>query len=561
VNGATQVIAALASNGVDVAFCNPGTSEMHFVAALDSEPELRGILGLFEGVVTGAADGYGRVTGKPAATLLHLGPGLANGLANLHNARRARTPVVNLVGDHATYHKCYDPPLESDIESLATPMSGWVHRCEEADDLTTDVTAAVHAAIGPPGRVATLIVHADLSWLPVDAPANAVGAVGTAASGSSNGAGDSPYQRSRSTPYGTQRRGLYEQVSPDVVEGVAKALRTASRSALLLGGTATRREPLEAASRVARSTGSKLLCETFPAMLERGAGVPAVERLGYLAEFVSGQLEGVEVLVLVDAASPVSFFAYPGKQSDLVPEGCAVHVLSTAREDTAVALEALAELVCATGESGGAPGTSGNDPGSVQREAHRPEPPTGALSSRAVAQAVGATLPEDAVVSDESNTAGLWMAAATAGCPPHRWMCLTGGAIGQGLPVATGAAVGAPGRRVVCLQADGSAMYTLQSWWTQARESLNVTTVVLDNHSYAILELELSRVGAQEPGPRAKAMLELDRPPLDLVSLAEGMGVPACRPTSAQELTESLERSFSEPGPSVVVADVGRGIG
>ncbi len=504
---------------------------MHFVAALDSEPEMRCILGLAEGVVTGAADGYARIAGKPAATLLHLGPGLANGLANLHNARRARTPIVNLVGDHATYHKRYDAPLESDIESLAHPMSGWVHRCGHQDAIRTDVEAAVSAAWGPPRGVATLIVPADMGWLH------------TGSEGSANGPMTMGVVRNH------ERRGAYSPVESDVVEGVAKALRAPGTSALLIGGTATRRRGLEAARRVANATGARLICETFPSVLERGAGIPAVDRLGYLAEFAIAQLEGVTTLVLVDAASPVSFFAYPDKPSDLVPPGCAVHVLATGSEDSPEALESLAELL-------GAPKT-----GLGHTEVSRPEPPTGPVTGRSVADAIASVLPENAIVSDEANTAGLWMSGATVACPPHEWMCLTGGAIGQGMPVATGAAVAAPGRRVVSIEADGSAMYTIQSLWTQARESLDVTTIILQNHSYAILELELSRVGAQSEGAAARSMLDLDSPTIDFVALAKGMGVPASRPATSEELTETLARSVGEPGPSVIVADVGRGIG
>jgi acetolactate synthase I/II/III large subunit len=535
--GAQQIISTLVTNGVEVAFANPGTSEMHFVAALDSVPQMRGVLCLFEGVVTGAADGYGRIAGKPAATLLHLGPGLANGLANLHNARRARTPIVNMVGDHATYHKRFDAPLESDIESLATPMSGWLHRCSDLGGLRSDVETAVLKAWGPPGQVATLIIPADLSWLEVGESASHDPAITARAQSAVS------IPRARS-------------VEPDVVEEIAKALRSGGRTALLIGGKATRKRGLEAASRVAASTGAKLLCETFPALLERGAGIPAVERLIYLSEFATAQLEGITTLVLVDARSPVSFFAYPGMPSDLVPAGCAVHILATGEEDAPAALEALADLVAPTGKD--EPQTVAADAGA---QFSRPEPPTGALNSRSVAAAVAEVLPEGAIVSDESNTAGIWMSGATTWCPPHEWMTLTGGSIGQGLPVATGAAIAAPGRRVISLEADGSAMYTLQSWWTQARESLDVTTVVLENHSYAILEMELSRVGAEPPGPIAKAMLELDPPPLDFVSLARGMGVPAWRASSAEELTTMLRRSTNEPGPSVIVADIGKRFG
>jgi acetolactate synthase-1/2/3 large subunit len=522
VKGAQLMISTLTDNGVDVTFANPGTSEMHFVAALDDVPEMRGVLCLFEGVVTGAADGYARIANKPAATMLHLGPGLGNGLANLHNARRANSPMVNLVGDHATYHKRFDPPLESDIESLASPMSQWVRRCAELDGLAADVEAAVDAAWGPPRRVATLIVPADLTWLEVTGPPLPVGR--------------------RELP------GEYTEVQPGTVEAVAKALLAPGRAALMVGGTAARRRGLDAASRVAQATGAKLLCETFPSVLERGAGIPDVERLGYFAELAALQLDGVTTLVLADALSPVSFFAYPDKPSDLVPPGCAVYVLAAGADDAPAALEALADLVGAPNAATGAP-------------AARPAPPSGPLGAKAVADAVGATLPEGAIVSDESNTAGIYMAGATAGCPPHEWLCLTGGAIGQGLPAATGAAIAAPGRRVLSLEADGSAMYTLQSWWTQARESLDVTTVILENRRYAILELELSRVGAGSAGPVAKAMLELEPPPLDFVSLAKGMGVPAERAKDAEELTSMLARSFTEPGPSVIVADVGRGIG
>jgi acetolactate synthase-1/2/3 large subunit len=539
VNGAQKIISTLVTEGVEVAFANPGTSEMHFVAALDSVPEMRGVLGLFEGVVTGAADGYGRIAGKPAATLLHLGPGLANGLANLHNARRARTPLVNLVGDHATYHKHFDAPLESDIESLAAPMSGWVHRCSDVEALGADVEDAVRQAVGPPGRVATLIIPADLSWTQVGNGHPHPGAPPT----------------DRATTGTSSMSSAGRKVDPDAIEGAAKALRAAGRSAILIGGRATRRRGLEAATRVADATGAKLLCETFPAVLDRGVGIPPVERLIYLSEFAIAQLEGITNLVLVDAASPVSFFAYPGTPSDLVPPGCSVHVLASGSDDVPGALEALAGLVA---PPNGAGRQVGNGDGT---RVIPPEAPSGALDSRSVAAAIAATLPEGAIVSDESNTAGIWISGATASCPPHEWMTLTGGAIGQGLPVGTGAAIAAPDRRVICLEADGSAMYTLQSWWTQARESLDVTTVILENHSYAILELELSRVGAEPPGPIAKAMLELDPPPLDFVSLARGMGVPAWRAGSAEDLTMLLRRSTREPGPSVIVADTGRGLG
>jgi acetolactate synthase-1/2/3 large subunit len=511
VNGARALLSTLVDADVDVCFANPGTSEMHFVAALDDVPAMRGILCLFEGVVTGAADGYGRVAGRPAATLLHLGPGLGNGLANLHNARRARTPIVNIVGDHATYHARYDAPLQSDIASVAGSVSGWYRSTARADDVAADGADAVAAALGPPGCVATLVLPADASW-----------------SESSTG------------PCPPRPRGRATVVPAETIAEVAKALRGGERCALLLGGGALRADGLQAASRVAVSTGALLLGETFPANLERGAGIPAVERLAYLAEMAQAQLEGVRHLVLVDAGSPVSFFAYPDKASDLVPPGCTVHVLARPGEDAAGALEALAEML-------GAPGD-----GSTPAPAGRPDRPTGAITAETLAAAVGATLPEGAIVVDEGNTSGLFVPGATAGAPRHDWLTLTGGAIGIGLPMATGAAVAAPERPVLCLQADGSAMYTLQALWTQAREGLNVTTLVLSNRSYAILNMELHRVGADAGGALARRLLDLTDPDLDFCDLARGMGVPARRTENAEDLTTALATGFAEAGPTLI---------
>ncbi|HEX7166465.1 MAG TPA: acetolactate synthase large subunit, partial [Acidimicrobiales bacterium] len=431
-NGAQAMIRTLVDAGVDVCFTNPGTSEMHFVAALDDVPEMRAVLGLFEGVVTGAADGYARMAGRPAATLLHLGPGLGNGVANLHNARRGHVPVVNIVGDHATYHAQYDAPLASDIEAIASNVSGWYRMSQSSADVARDAADAVTAALGPPGCVATLVLPADVSWSEGAAPATA-------------------------NPRPTAR-----DVDEDVVATAAKALQSGEPCVILVGGTATREASLVAASRIATATGAKLFGETFPTRLERGAGIPPLDRIAYLAEFAAMQLGGAKHLVLVDAKAPVSFFAYPDKASWLVPEGCEVHVLAAPGDDAAGALAQLAERVA-----------SGSD--ASPQPASRPARPTGALTGESVAAAIGALLPEGAVISDESNTSGLWLAGATAGAPRHDVLTLTGGAIGQGLPVATGAAVACPDRKVLALEADGSAMYTLQALWTQVREGLDVT--------------------------------------------------------------------------------------
>jgi acetolactate synthase-1/2/3 large subunit len=511
VNGAQALINTLVDGGVDVCFANPGTSEMHFVAALDTVPRMRGVLALFEGVATGAADGYARMADRPAAVLLHLGPGLGNGLANLHNARRARVPMVVVVGDHATYHKKYDAPLESDIDALAGSVSGWVRRTPDSGDVATDAAEAI-AASRSGSYISTLILPADASWSDGAQPAKVVSAQPAAA-------------------------------DPLLAPKVREVLRSGEPTVIMLGGDATRGLGLTAAARIAEATGARLLCETFPTRLERGAGVPAVDRLAYFAEAATAQLDGAKHLVLAGAKSPVSFFAYPGMPSDLVPAGCEVRVLAE-HSGAAGALAALADEL--------APGTV-----APVAPASRPLLPTGALTSASAADVIGALLPERAIVVDESNTSGLLLPRATAGAPAHDWLTLTGGAIGYGIPTAVGAAVAAPDRPVLCLESDGSAMYTISGLWTQARENLNVTTVVYDNSAYDILRIELARVGAgSTPGPKAVDLLDLSRPTMEFVKISEGMGVPARRVSSAEEFADALRAAFAEPGPRLIDAVV-----
>jgi acetolactate synthase I/II/III large subunit len=511
VNGAQALINTLVDGGVDVCFANPGTSEMHFVAALDTVPRMRGVLALFEGVATGAADGYARMADRPAAVLLHLGPGLGNGLANLHNARRARVPMVVVVGDHATYHKKYDAPLESDIDALAGSVSGWVRRTPGSAHVGTDAAEAI-AASRSGSYISTLILPADASWSDGAQPAKVM-----------------PAQPAAADPL----------LAPEVRE----VLRSGEPTVIMLGGDATRGPGLTAAARITEATGARLLCETFPTRLERGAGVPAVDRLAYFAEAATAQLDGAKHLVLAGAKSPVSFFAYPGMRSDLVPAGCEVHVLAE-QSGAADALVALADEL--------APGTV-----APVAPASRPQLPIGALTSASAADVIGALLPERAIVVDESNTSGLLLPQATAGAPAHDWLTLTGGAIGYGIPTAVGAAVAAPDRQVLCLESDGSAMYTISGLWTQARENLNVTTVVYDNSAYDILRIELARVGAAStPGPKAVDLLDLSRPTMDFVKMSEGMGVPARRVSTAEEFADALRAGFAEPGPHLIDAVV-----
>ncbi|MHA6618225.1 acetolactate synthase large subunit [Pseudonocardia sp. DLS-67] len=519
--GAHALLRSLAASGVDTCFANPGTSEMHFVAALDGVPGMRAVLTLFEGVATGAADGYARMAERPAATLLHLGPGLGNGLANLHNARRAGTPVVNVVGDHATTHAKYDAPLQSDIAAIAGAVSGWVRESTLTAEIGADAAAAVAAARA--GQVATLVLPADVSW--------------------DEGGEPAPGPDPVAAP---------PRAEPDAIHAAAEALSSGEPCVLLVGGDATRAAGLAAADRIAAATGARVLAETFPTRLERGAGIAPVDRLGYVVDVAVRQLAGARHLVLVGARSPVSFFAYPGKESDLVPAGCRVHAVvpregAVTGGTATAALEELADLL--------APGTAPRP-----APAARPGLPSGPLTVESAAAVVGALLPEGAVVVDESVTSGLGLPAVTAGAPPHDWLTLTGGAIGYGLPAATGAAVACPDRPVWCLQADGSAMYTISALWTQAREGLDVTTLVYHNSAYAILRMELLQTGAAEQltgdGARARSLLDLGRPDLDFVALAAGMGVPGERVTTADGLAAALRRAAAEPGPHLVEAMV-----
>ncbi|MBP8190228.1 MAG: hypothetical protein RLZZ369_43 [Pseudomonadota bacterium] len=512
-NGAQALLQTLADAGIEVCFTNPGTSEMHFVAALDSEPRMRAVLALFEGVATGAADGYARMADKPAATLLHLGCGLGNGLANLHNARKGRVPVVNIVGDHATTHTQYDAQLQSDIETVARNVSpGFVRTSTRTEQLAQDAVDAVRAAHGLPGQVATLILPADVSW------------------------GDG------AQPCPMPVLGIPAAADDAVVQAIAQAIRRGGKAALLLGGRALREPGLLAAAQVAAQAGVRLLAEVFPTRLTRGAGLPPVERIAYLAEMAGVQLADLDHLVLVDAKAPVSFFAYPGKPSYLVPDNCTVHTLSTPDQD---ATASLVKLAVALGATQAQPRL---------QAAVRPGRPRGKLTAPKVCKAVGHLLPENAILIDEAITSGLMLGAMTAGCPRHDLITLTGGAIGQGLPNAVGAAVACPDRPVVALVGDGTAMYTIQALWSMARENLHVVSIIFNNASYSVLNVELERVGADSGGVKARSQLDLNGPRLNFAQLAQGMGVHAVRTNTAEDFTKALEYALATPGPHLIEA-------
>lgn len=483
---------------------------MHLVAALDRLPEMHAILALFEGVATGAADGYARMTGKPACTLLHLGPGLANGLANLHNAGRAMVPILNLVGQHATYHLRHDAPLTSDIEGLARPYSKWVRTSCAAQEASNDASDAITAAQTAPGRIATLILPANVAW--------------------SEGGTIAPVRTPPPRPV----------PSGKIVDKASRMLRSELRTALLLSGSALRGPGLAAAGRIAGATGAKLFAPYPFARMERGAGRPPIERIAYILEQAAAQLKEFRQLILVGATVPISYFAAPGKASGPVASDCKVLTLSTPEEDSTAALEALSEaLSVAHGQPLEAPAT-------------RPALPVGTISFPGLAAAVGALLPEDAIVVDESMTSGRDLMPATIGAPRHDWLANTGGSIGIAMPLAVGAAVARPQQRVLCLSADGSGMYTAQALWTMAREGLKVTTVIYSNRSYGVLKREFSYLGVGDPGPIAAGLFDIGRPDLDWVSLARGMGVPATRIQSLDDFGKALRAGFESEGPTLL---------
>ncbi|MBR8653910.1 acetolactate synthase large subunit [Achromobacter sp. Marseille-Q0513] len=516
-NGADSLCDTLLANDVDVCFANPGTSEMHFVAALDRKPDMRCVLGLFEGVVTGAADGYARMADKPAATLLHLGPGLGNGLANLHNAKRARTPMVNIVGDHATYHVQYDAPLTSDVEGVARPMSHWVRRTLTAGAISADAAEAVAVARREPGNIATLILPADAAWtdLPAGAPAPVIAA-----------------------------REAAPRTSAEAVRAAADAIRSGENTVLMLGGAALRGRALEAAGRIARATGVRLISETSNRRIERGRTRTPVDRLPYPIDLAVAKLKDARRLVLAGARAPVGFFAYPGKPSLLAPPDCAQVVLATQEQDLTQALEWLADEL----------GIADDAPRLAAPAPTYEVPASGKLTGAAVNILVAHTLPEQAIVCDESITQGREFPLYSVSSAPHDWLMLTGGAIGIGLPLATGAAVACPDRKVVTLQADGSGMYTLQALWTQARENLDCLTIILANRSYATLHGEMKNVGVLEPGRNARRMLDLQEPHLEWVPLARGMGVDAVSVDTIEGFADALRAGLKRRGPFLIEA-------
>lgn len=508
------ILRELVELGVEACFGNPGTSEMHLVASFDRVGGLRPILGLFEGVCTGAADGYARMAGKPAATLLHLGPGLGNGFANLHNARRGQSRMINLVGDHATYHRKYDAPLQSDIHSIAKPVSDWIGDPASGEEAIVKTREAFAVAMRPNGGLSTLIVPADVAW--------------------SEMKGAPPARKPRAAP---------KAVDMALVREAAAALKSGEPKVLLIGGHAGLEKPLAIAAAIAEKTGARLFCDTFVPRLARGAGRAKPERVPYLGEMAVMMMKDFRQAVVVGTKAPVAFFAYPNKPSTFLSPECQVHTPWTPENDLTEVLAAIAEEVGAKVAAAPAPASGG-----------AALPAAGKLTVESFGSAVAALLPEGAIVSDEAITGGLWAYMATQNAAPHDWLALTGGAIGDGIPMAVGAAVACPGRPVINLQADGSAMYTVQGLWTAARENLHVITILLNNKSYAVLNMELDRVGATAQSERSRSLLSLDKPVIDFTAMGKALGANAVRAEDNETFVKALKHALAEPGPHVIEA-------
>lgn len=509
-NGADLLIKKLADAGVTACFANPGTSEMQLVAALDKEPRIRAVLGLFEGVVTGAADGFARMTDSPALTLLHLGPGYANGIANLHNASRARVPVLNMIGDHATHHLELDAPLTSDIDGLTKAVCAWTGVSTSADDLPEIGLKAWQASMAYPGQVTAFIAPANHAW------------------DTANSDADIPAIPAPST------------VSDEQIGEAVEALRHSEAKALFMGGHALREDGLIQAGRIAEATGARLITETFFTRQQRGAGRVETERLPYFGEMAAEHLQGLDTLIIVGSKPPVSFFAYPGKPGWLSPDGVNLIQMGDHTFDTVDTLTRIADALGAPAEVTKV----------AQRKQHTLE--SGPINAVELGKVIANRLPENAIVSDEGATNGLGAFLMTGNAASHDWLTLTGGAIGQGLPLALGAAVACPDRKVLALEADGSAMYTVQALWTMVREDLDVTVLILNNGSYAILNIELARVGVEQPGPTALSLLDLTNPAIQWTDIAKGMGMAAERVDTVDTLDDAVARAMDERGPRLI---------
>ncbi len=509
--GGDVLIETLANAGIEACFLNPGTTEIQSIVALERGARIRPVSTIFEAVATGAADGYARMAGKPAMTLLHQGVGLANGLANLHNAKKARMPVVNVVGQHSRDHQQFDVPLMSDVAAFAAPVSGWIRQVAAPEDIGRDAQQVFAASVGPPSCVATLVVPGDCTWSEAGEPSPA--------------------------PNVGPRSPVDERVIGQAVE----VLRSNELAALVLGGSVVMEEDLQNAARIQELTGARIIGSRFFARVQRGAGRLSPEILPYLYNEAAADLADVRHAILVGAQQPATFFDLPDGGGAVLPKTCTVLDLVEPGGDFSGALQALADALGAK---------------DLPHVTEQPSPgrPSGDLTAEKAAAILTLDMPEGLIVSEEANTSGVPFFAQTVSAAPHDLLGLTGGGLGQGGTAATGAAVACPDRKVLCLQGDGAALYTCQTLWTQAREQLDVTTVVFANRSYAVLKMELGRLGLNQISPDLERLVDLDNPTIDFVRLAESMGVEAMRSETAEQFTDQIKACMNTKGTHLIEA-------
>ena len=516
-NGAQSLFKALVDAGVTTCFANPGTSEMQLVYEMGLSDAVRPILCLQEDVVTGAADGFGRMKGAPAFTLLHVGSGFANGIAMLHNAGRADTPIVNVVGANATYHQPNYPEHElinGHITDLARVVSHWAKEARNATELGE--LGAEAAALAKTGRICTIVAPTNCHWDEANPPP----------------VFSAPLQR--------------QKTSAEAIAHAAAMLKNGKKTGLVLGNLALHGEALGLAGRIGAKTGAALLSEIFPSYhLSRGEGRPNVDPIPYEYEVCLKFLQPFEQLIFVGALFPVATFAYKDKPVMKSPPGCDLFIMSSVDQDLTAALSSLAEA------------TGAGDAAAFRERRTEASAPSGELTAETIGQTLCMLLPEHAILSDEAATNGGPIFAATKGARAHDYIApVNGGAIGGGMPLALGAAIACPDRKVVHLQADGSGMYTVQALWSMAREKSDVVVVVFKNDVYAILNLEMARVRENELNAKMKWMLDLDKPTLDWVSISKGFGVPATRARTAEEFHRQFEAALAVKGPHLIECQI-----
>lgn len=513
--GAQSLLETLVACGVDACFANPGTSELHLVAALQNDKRMRSVLCLFEGVATGAADGYSRVAGKPAATLLHLGPGLANGWANLHNAKKAKTPVINIVGDHATWHLPLGASLTSDLEGLSASISDWTKISASTADIGPDVALAYQTAMAKGGQIATLILPADTTW-------------------NNGGIVAKPLPPAAAT-----------MPSNEEIAKAVSVFTSGRRIAVLVTGDSLIGEGREACTRIAAKTGATFFCHGLNRQMERGAGRMEFRRLSAWGQETLDVLARFDDLVIIGTGQPVLSFAHPTYKSVLVPDSVHVTKLASAEDDVTGTLKALSAAV-------GAPSAEAIAPLLAQRQHF--DLATGALTAEAIGRAINKFMPAGAIISDEAGTAGGGTYPFTAKAEPHDCLFLTGGSIGQGLPVALGAAMARPDRKILNLQADGSAAYTVQALWSMAREKCDVTVVIFSNRQYGILMRSIGMYAIPGMPNRVPDLFDLSNPDINWAQVAEGMGVEGHVCRTAEEFNRIFQDCMRRKGPQLIEA-------